>query len=112
MKQLTILFTLLYTLSYGQMQETFNEIDLYYSDFNQPIMIGYDLFSNANIQYGSIIEKIDAPSDFDAINNYEYYRTYAPQMSFAPYPFDKVGRAIIKNEQGEYYLIDLYGDKY
>ena len=33
-------------------------------------------------------------------------------MSFAPYPFDKVGRAIIKNKQGEYYLIDLYGNKY
>ena len=57
-------------------------------------------------------DKLRKGSDLDAINNYEYYRTYTPQMSFAPYPFDKVGRAIIKNEQGEYYLIDLYGNKY
>jgi len=107
-----ILLLLLPLLGYGQMQETFNEIDLYYSNFNQPLMIGYDLFLDADIQYGSVIERIDAPSDFDAINNYEYYRTYEPQMSFAPSVFDKVGKAIIKNKKGEYYLIDLYGNKY
>ena len=39
MKQLTIIFTLLYTLSYGQMQETFYERSIFLNDGTEATLL-------------------------------------------------------------------------
>ena len=109
MKQLTLFFILLYTLSYGQMQETFYERSIFLNDGTEAILLAKDLPFESFINGGIIIDQLNAPSDMDAIYNYNIYRD---QTSLNSLFRQEIGKGIIKTKQGKYYLINLYGDNY
>ena len=59
----------------------------------------------------TVEDVIDAPSDYDAVYNYDLYRENNFNVNLNIFQ-ERIGKAVIKGENNEYYLINLYGDNY
>ncbi len=65
----------------------------------------YNYNYNTNI-YGTILNRIEASNDYDAYLKYEYQYKYDYNYDYNYDP--KIGSGLIKDFNGEYYIINLY----
>tara|TARA_B100001250_G_scaffold368656_1_gene351477 strand:+ start:595 stop:936 length:342 start_codon:yes stop_codon:yes gene_type:complete len=107
-----ILLLLLFINSYLYSQNNYQTIPLVNS---YPIYSGdyinygnYNYNYNTNL-YGTISNKIEASNDYDAYLKYEYQYKYNYNYDYIYDNYNtKVGQGVIKNFNGEYYIINLY----
>ena len=105
-----ILLLLLPLLGYGQMQQTFNGQTLYVNG-NEYEIIGQNVDYMYDVLEVTVEDVINAPSDYDAVYNYDLYRENNFNVNLNIFQ-ERIGKAVIKDENNEYYLINLYGDNY
>ena len=107
MKKLLLL--LLPLIGYSQMQQTFSG-EIIYINGDEYEIIGKSYNQNISfINEITIEDAIDAPSDYDAVYNYDIYRQNNFNIDLNIFE-EKTGQAIIRKSNNEYYLINLYED--
>ena len=108
MKKLLLL--LLPLISYSQMQQTFSGETLYVNGSEYEI-VGKSVDFMYDVLEVTVEDVINAPSDYDAVYNYDLYRENNFNINLNIFQ-QKIGRAIIKGGDSKYYLINLYGNNY
>jgi len=105
-----LLLLLLPLLGYGQMQQTFSGETLYVNGSEYEI-VGKSVDFMYDVSEVTVEDVINAPSDYDAVYNYDLYRENDFNIDLNIFQ-EKIGKAVIKSEDNEYYLINLYGNNY
>ena len=118
MKKAIIVFITIITILLGS-----NLLQGQYNYQSLPIVNSYPIYSgeyinygnynynyNTNI-YGTISNRIEATNDYDAYLKYEYQYKYNYSYDYNGYNA-QIGKGVIKDFNGEYYIINLYEKKY
>ncbi len=92
------------------MQQTFSGETLFVNG-NEYEIVGKSVDFLHNVSEVTVEDVIDAPSDYDAVYNYDLYRENNFNIDLNIFQ-KKIGKAIIKGADNEYYLINLYGNNY
>ena len=109
MKKLLLLL-LLPVFAYSQMEQILSR-PIFLHDGTEAMLISSDLPYGTMIQTGVIIDRINAPDDMSAINDYNFYRDES-YFNWNSLFSNEIGKGVIKTRNGQYYLINLYGDNY